>query len=244
MPTRRPATPITAPRAAPTPTAPRDSNVALPTDAGYGMSAARTGAAAYGGYHQTAAVSGSLTAHGASVRNALQRPGLYGQGWHAANPGALAPAGWTAGRAWAAATWPTVGTSLGWGSVQPIAYNYGTNITYQDNQVYSGDQPVATAGEYYQQAATLAQSAPAPAAQAGDWLPLGVFALVQKEQSDPHYIMQLAVNKSGTLAGNYSDLISGTNRPDSRGRGQERRSASLGRSETTRRRSAKRDSTT
>ena len=44
-------------------------------------------------------------------------------------------------------------------------------------------------------------------------MPLGVFALVQNEQSDPHYIMQLAVNKSGALAGNYSDLISGTNVP-------------------------------
>ena len=47
----------------------------------------------------------------------------------------------------------------------------------------------------------------------GQWMPLGVFALVQKDQSDPHYVMQLAVNKSGALAGNYSDLISGTNVP-------------------------------
>ena len=44
-------------------------------------------------------------------------------------------------------------------------------------------------------------------------MPLGVFALVQKEQSEPHYVMQLAVNKSGTLGGNYSDLVSGTTLP-------------------------------
>ncbi len=190
-------------------------HTALPTDAGYGMSAPRTGTAAYAGYHQTEAVSGSVAAaRGASVRTAFSAPGgLYGQGWHAANPGAWAPAGWTAGRAWSAATWPAVGASLGWGSVQPIAYNYGTNITYQDNQVYYGDQPVATAGDYYQQAATVAASAPAPAAQSDDWLPLGVFALVQKEQSDPNYVMQLAVNKSGALGGNYTDLVSGTTRP-------------------------------
>ena len=72
---------------------------------------------------------------------------------------------------------------------------------------------MATAADYYQQAATLAATAPAPDAQSGDWLPLGVFALVQKEQSDPQYIVELAVNKSGMLAGNYSDLISGTTCP-------------------------------
>ncbi len=188
------------------------AHVALPTDAGYGMSAGRTGTAAYAGYRQTEAVSGGLTAHGTAVQAAFSAPGLYGQGWHAANPGAFAPAGWTAGRAWATTAWPAVGTSLGWGGVQPIAYNYGSNITYQDNQVYCGDQAVATAGEYYQQAAALAQSAPATDPNA-DWIPLGVFALVQKEQSDPHYVMQLAVNKSGALAGNYSDLLSGTNLP-------------------------------
>jgi hypothetical protein len=97
--------------------------------------------------------------------------------------------------------------------VQPFAYNYGTNITYQDDQVCYGDQPIATADQYYQQASVLAQSAPAPDPNSSEWLPLGVFALVQGDQSDPHYIMQLAVNKSGILAGNYSDLMSGTNVP-------------------------------
>ncbi len=40
-----------------------------------------------------------------------------------------------------------------------------------------------------------------------------MFALVHKDQSDPQLIVQLAVNKSGALAGNYSDLISGTTVP-------------------------------
>ncbi len=185
------------------------AHTALPTDAGYGMPAARTGTAA-AGYHQTEAVSGSVyAARGASVRTAYSNPGLYGQEWHAANPGAWTPTGWTAGRAWATSTWPAVGVSLGWGSMQPVSYNYGTNVTYQDNQVYYGSQPVATAADYYQQAATLAESAPAPA-PSDDWLPLGVFALVQKEQSDPHYVMHLAVNKAGVIGGNYSDLVGGT----------------------------------
>ncbi|MGA2254508.1 MAG: hypothetical protein ABSG53_07600 [Thermoguttaceae bacterium] len=185
-------------------------HTALPTDAGYGMPAARTETTAYAGNHQTEAVSGSVyAARGASVRTAYSNPGLYGADWHAANPGAWTPAGWTAGQAWATATWPTVGASLGWSGIQPVAYNYGTNVTYQDNQVYYGNQPVATAEQYYQQASTLAGSAPA-LEQSGDWLPLGVFALVQKEQSDPHYVMHLAINKSGAIGGNYSDWVSGT----------------------------------
>jgi hypothetical protein len=191
------------------------ANVALPTDAGYGISAAATGHTAYAGQHQTEALSGSVyAARGAAVRTSYNGAGMYGQGWYGAHPGAWAPRGWTAGQAWSAATWPAVGASLGWESgVQPFAYNYGTNITYQDDQVCYGDQPIATADQYYQQASVLAQSAPAPDPNSSEWLPLGVFALVQGDQSDPHYIMQLAVNKSGILAGNYSDLMSGTNVP-------------------------------
>ena len=136
------------------------------------------------------------------------RPGLV-----RGPPGAWTPTGWTAGQAWSPATWPAVG-AFGWGgSVQPVAYDYGTNVTYQGDQVYYGGQPVATADQYYQQACDARQSAPPPDPNSGEWLPLGVFALVQRDQSDPHYVMQLAVNKSGALAGNYSDLISGTNVP-------------------------------
>ena len=103
---------------------------------------------------------------------------------------------------------------MGWAAgTQPIAYNYGNNVTYQNNQVYYGEQPVASAEQYYDQASTLAESAPATDAAAGDWMPLGVFALVQKEESEPHFIMQLAVNKSGAIAGNYTDVIGGTNVP-------------------------------
>ena len=194
--------------------------VALPTDAGYGVTATAAGPApgaapaVYAGNHQTEAVSDNLAAaRGASVRTVYSGAGLYSPSWRAANPGAWTPAGWTAGQVWGVATWPTVGATLGWSGVQPIAYNYGTSITYQGGQVCYNNQPIATADEYYQQASALAGSASAPASSSDEWLPLGVFALVQKEQSDPHYVMQMAVNKAGTLAGNYSDLISGTTVP-------------------------------
>jgi hypothetical protein len=187
-------------------------HVALPTDAGYGMTAAVAGSAAHVGYHQTAPVSGSVyAARGAAVRNSYNGAGMYGQGWYGAHPGAWNPSGWTAGRVWGAATWPSVGAWYGFGSAQPVYYDYGNNISYQGDQVCYGDQPVATADQYYQQASSLAAAAPSPDPDSGEWMPLGVFALVQNDQSDPHYIVQLAVNKSGALRGNYSDLISGTN---------------------------------
>ena len=44
-------------------------------------------------------------------------------------------------------------------------------------------------------------------------MPLGVFALVQQEQSDPRNIVQLAINKSGAIGGNYTDLFSDTTAP-------------------------------
>ena len=50
----------------------------------------------------------------------------------------------------------------GWGSAAPIVYDYGNNVTYQGDQVYYGDQPVATADQYYQQASDIAQSARRP----------------------------------------------------------------------------------
>ena len=191
------------------------AHTALPTDAGYGMPATRTGSTAYAGYHQTEAVSGGVyAARGATVRRSYNGYGMYGDAWHAANPNAWAAAGWKTGYAWTPATWPAVGASMGWAAgVQPVAYNYGNNVTYQDDQVYYGSESVATAEQYYQQASTLAQSASAADAKADEWIPLGVFAFVQKEQSDPHYVMQLAVNKSGAIGGNYSDVVSETNVP-------------------------------
>ena len=62
---------------------------------------------------------------------------------------------------------------------------------------------------------------PAADPQTDQWTPLGVFGLVEKDQSEPHYVMQLAVDKAGAIAGNYTDTISGTNVPIQGAIGQE-----------------------
>jgi hypothetical protein len=155
------------------------------------------------------------------VRNNFNHYDFYGRDWRTNNPGAWYAAGWRHGYYWGAATWGGLGTWFGWGAgVAPVYYDYGNSIVYQGDQVYSGGQPVATADEYYQQAANLAQSGAQasasdqqPAAQGNEWTPLGVFSLVQGEQSDTSALFQLAVNKSGEIAGNYSDVLSGSTMP-------------------------------
>ena len=96
---------------------------------------------------------------------------------------------------------------------QPIYYEYGNNVSYQGDQVYYGEQPVASAEQYYQQAATIAQSAPAAESKPDAWLPLGVFSLVQGSQTDSATIFQLAINKSGEIGGNYYSPLADTTLP-------------------------------
>jgi hypothetical protein len=193
-------------------------HVGLPTDGAFGGNWTR---AAGSIPHATAAWSGSVTAaRGAAVRNSFDDHGAFDHGWYTNHPGAWFAAGWGAGTVWRAATWPALGAWCGWGTATPIVYDYGANVTYQGDQVYYGDQPVATTDQYYQQASDIAQSipaapapdpaSPAPSAAGSDWMPLGVFSLVQGDQSDTNTIFQLAVNKSGAIAGNYSNALTGT----------------------------------
>ena len=40
-----------------------------------------------------------------------------------------------------------------------------------------------------------------------EWLPLGVFAMVQGDEKTSNHIFQLAVNKQGVIRGNYYDAV-------------------------------------
>src|SRR5262249_11261772 len=40
-----------------------------------------------------------------------------------------------------------------------------------------------------------------------EWLPLGVFAMVQGDEKTSNHIFQLAVNKEGVIRGNYFDAV-------------------------------------
>ena len=115
---------------------------------------------------------------------------------------------------WGVAGWSALASWVPWGWSEPTYYNYGDNVYYDDGSVYYGDQPVATADEYAEQAEAIATNIPTdvkPAAE--DWLPLGVFALTQDGESasaEPTMFLQLAVSKQGIVTGMFQNTASGT----------------------------------
>ena len=146
---------------------------------------------------------------GVAVRNNFNHWNYYGRDWYRRYPGAWYCAGWASGYAWAATTWDSMGNWMSYYPVAPIYYDYGNNITYQDNSVYMNGQDVGTADQYYDQAQSLAQSGTdADAPSDGEWLPLGVFALSQPDHPSSNLVVQLAVNRDGILRGNYTDTTS------------------------------------
>jgi len=91
---------------------------------------------------------------------------------------------------------------------RPVYYDYGTTVYYQDDKVYSDGEVVATAEEYAQQAQEIAAAIPADVQpDEVQWLPLGVFALTQKESStaDATLYLQLAISKEGIIAGTFQN---------------------------------------
>jgi hypothetical protein len=120
---------------------------------------------------------------------------------------------WAAWRINAPYRWATWGVLTGWvgasyGWTQSYPYSYGDNVYYEGDTVYYGDQPVATAQEYAQQAESIVASAPEVAPEKAEWLPLGVFALTQDGQKtgpDPSLFLQMAISKEGVIAGTLHD---------------------------------------
>ena len=106
---------------------------------------------------------------------------------------------------WGYAAWPALTSwfpSYGW--TEPVYYSYGDNVYYDDDEVYYGTQPVATAAEYAQQAEAIATSVPEVTPAESDWMPLGVYAVTQDGEpsgADPTLFLQLAVSKQGIISG-------------------------------------------
>lgn len=134
---------------------------------------------------------------------------VYGRGWYTDHPGAWFAAGWASNAIWNACTWNSAAGYVGYEETPPVYYDYGNNVTYQDDVVYMNGDEVGSAQQYYDQAATLATTgAQAEAPADGDWLPLGVFALTKPDQTESTVTIQLAVNKEGVIRGNYTDASS------------------------------------
>ena len=87
-----------------------------------------------------------------------------------------------------------------------MPYDYGSNVTYQNNNVYVNGDDAGTSQQYYDSAENLASTgAQANASQDANWLPLGVFALTKPDQTSSDVTVQLAINKQGIIRGNYTE---------------------------------------
>jgi hypothetical protein len=115
-----------------------------------------------------------------------------------------AAAGWAAGSVYA--------SDSGYG--EPVMYDYGENVYYDDESVYVQGNKVATAAQYYDQASTIATSAQsAPTEPDANWMPLGVFALSQRNAPSSNMVLQLALSKEGVVKGTYYNTNTDTVRP-------------------------------
>lgn len=147
-------------------------------------------------------------AQGWEVRRGFNGSGWYSRDWYDRYPGCWRPSAWYRGSlasgAWAYCTWPYLGAWFDYGAAPPINYNYGDNFTYDGGNVYYYGRLIGSAAQYYAEIKELAESGPEPDPNVPDWLPLGVFALVERGQNQPSLVFQLAVNKDAALRGNCS----------------------------------------
>jgi hypothetical protein len=176
------------------------------------------------GHSPTRAVNRQALANQANfVRNNFNINNNYGNcfsgDWWGRHSGAWRAAGWEAATAAAVAysypTWAASYSYCGYGGyTDPTYYDYGSNVVYEREYVYVNGDAVATQEEYGQQAASIADAGrQARASQSDEWLSLGVFAVIQNEQSSGNDLFQLAVNKSGVIRGTYYNALSDTTLP-------------------------------
>lgn len=114
---------------------------------------------------------------------------------------------------WAWAGWGGLSNWVGSSWSEPVYYNYGENVYYEDGSVYYGDQVACTEEEYAQQAEAIATNIPETPPAAEDWMPLGVFAVTSDGQSTgatPTMFLQLAVSKQGVINGTFQNTTTGS----------------------------------
>ncbi|MFV1965684.1 MAG: hypothetical protein ACC628_09700 [Pirellulaceae bacterium] len=109
---------------------------------------------------------------------------------------------------WRRATWASLTGWFVWQGLNPIQYDYGGNVYYYQDTVYVDGQEACSGAEYAQQAAVIAESVPEDVDEENvEWMPLGVFAVSNEEQSDPIMFLQLVVSKEGIIAGTYYNSV-------------------------------------
>ena len=167
-----------------------------------GNNAAQAASGTY--YHSPTA----LTAQSTALRGAAATYPAYGAGMYGAYPNAWAPRSLAATSVYANPGYGAVAATMGL-AANPMPYDYGSNVVAQPNNVYVNGDSAGTPEDYSNQASQLA--ATGQSAQPDDdtnWTPLGVFAIVEGDQTSSNDTFQLAVNPDGILRGNYHNISS------------------------------------
>jgi hypothetical protein len=148
------------------------------------------------------------------IRNDFGHYDCFHGNWWNRYPGAWRAAAWTGAAAvWNAATWDDCYSYCGY-PAEPVYYDYGSNVVYEGDSVYVNGASVGSQEEYAQQAIVIADTGKqAEASKQEEWLSLGVFAMIQGEQTDSNDLFQLAVNKAGAIRGNFYNVLSDTTLP-------------------------------
>jgi hypothetical protein len=171
---------------------PMRSSGQLPTD----MGMQQAGTMARGGNSIA-----DLRVLGNTVRKAFKNYQAFGPAWYRDHPKAWR----TNSRSdlWKGVSWNDLNSAFG-SDWDAFPYDYGTDLTYDNNVVYLDGRPFAQANKYNERAAELARiGSQSAAASATTWMPLGVFEAIPPNQKSTSMLMQLAVSKDGILRGNY-----------------------------------------
>jgi hypothetical protein len=155
-----------------------------------------------------------LGRYGTAVNRDFGHYDAFRPDWYAHYPNAWHSTAWVGGSPWGVASWPAAAAYMSMPSQQPVYYDYGTNVVQQGDTAYVNGDPVGTTAHYASQAATLAHSSEeVETAPDQEWMPLGVFAMVEGDETNAQHLFQIAVNRDGVLRGNYYDALTETTEP-------------------------------
>jgi hypothetical protein len=156
----------------------------------------------------------ALVNQAAYIRNDFGHYDCFHGNWWPQYPNAWRAAAWVGAAAvWRAASWNDCYSYCGY-PAEPVYYDYGSNVVYEGDNVYVNGDSIGTQEQYAEQAITLADTGrQAEANKEEEWLTLGVFAMIQGERTDSNDLFQLAVNKAGTIRGNFHNVLSNTTVP-------------------------------
>lgn len=129
----------------------------------------------------------------------------YGPRWWVRYPSYWWPRRWVVGTVWWVASWNTAARYVGIDD-PGIYYDYGENVTFDDENVFYEDNKISSTDEFYENANAIAEAG--LDSKNDEWMPLGVFAYVKDpDQTETERVLQLALNKDRAIRGNMHDLL-------------------------------------